>query len=53
MPDPTPSAERAPSGVARAPAAAHHGLLSRVVAILRGDKYMVDAYPPARSRDER
>ena len=36
------SAETAPTGARRTP-------LARVLAALRGDKYMVDAYPPAES----
>ena len=53
MPHPTPGAERSPSVGALAPAASRRGLLARVAYVLRGDKYMVDAYPAAPPRDER
>ncbi len=37
---------------ATTPPAARPGPLARLVAALRGDKYMVDAYPPAESPTE-
>jgi hypothetical protein len=30
-----------------------HGPLAKLLSTLRGDKYMVDAYPPAREANER
>ena len=53
MPHSPPDAERSPSAGSPVPAAARRGLLSQVAYLLRGDKYMVDAYRAAPRRDER
>ena len=53
MPHSSPDAERSPSDARAVPAAGRRGLLSQIAYVLRGEKYMADAYPPAPRRDER
>jgi hypothetical protein len=55
-PSPVPETSLAPTGrdsrradATSTPAAARRSPVARLLAALRGDKYMVDAYPPAES----
>jgi hypothetical protein len=47
MPATTTPPDSRPAGGTTSHPAARHGAVARLLAALRGDKYMVDAYPSA------